>query len=330
MHTLKSLVRVFVGSPFVQQNLRDSIEAVSANAELNPAASFSKLSEREPMIVDSLTKISNFLNISAQQRKLVRHTICPQVTKHRIWTGALMKILNGLKSEMDEYSGKGSNMGHQIVSSCLRFLADNYISDHDGTSWMQLRPPKTMESSGSGTWEDVLEMFNDLIGCLGSEKGLLYHVAKLEVMKEGLSQIKDVLVDKGIGYREAQHQESLVQKKLSKTLGHSSRCLFTLLLYYLYRHVRDIEVDLCGGIYGNDGGSTFRLYMGRILTSDEEKMVGSGVKQLHRALALFKFIWETAGMQGVLELQGHMWCIGAKDRTLTYRGTLFFVHGISL
>ncbi|XP_057986065.1 uncharacterized protein LOC131170611 [Hevea brasiliensis] len=247
MHTLKSLVSMFIGSPWVQQNLKENVEAISANTKFKPVVSFSKLREREPMIVNSLTKISNFLSVSAQQRKLVRSAICPQLGSHN-----------------------------------------------------------SVNSQSSGTWEEVLEMFNDLIRCLESEKGLLYHVAKLEVMKEGFSQIKDVLVDKAIGYKEARHQKSLVQKKLSKTLGYSSRCLFTLLLYYLYGHVRDIEVDLCGGIYGGEGGARFCLCMGRILTSVEEKMVKSGVKQLDRALGLFKFIWETAGMQGVLELQGHL------------------------
>lgn len=335
MHTLKSLVRVFIGSPSVQLKLRENVEALSVDPKCNPVAIFSKPSEREPMTMNSLTKVSNFLNISAQQRKLVRLTICPQVTQHRIWTGALVEILNGLKSEMDslnyECSGKGSNMGQQIISSCLKFLADTDISnDHDSTSWMRLKPAKSVDSISSGVWEDVLEMFNDLIGCLKSEEGLNYHVAKLQVMKEGLYQIKDVLIDKNIGYKEARHQEILIQKKLSKTLGHSSRCLFTLLLHYLYGQVRDIEVDVCGGIYGGDGGNRFCLCIGRILTSDEEQMVFSGVKQLDRALGLFKFVWETAGMKGVLELQGHLWCVGAKDRTLTYRKNLFYVHGISL
>ncbi|XP_015572506.3 uncharacterized protein LOC8259483 [Ricinus communis] len=334
MLTLKSLVRVFIGSPVVQRNLRESIKDLSANLKCKPVAFFSKSSEREPMIVNSLTKISNFLNVSAQQRKVVRHTICPQVTQHRIWKGALEEILNDLKLEMDslcyEYSGKGNNMGQQIVSSCLKFLADADNSDHDCTSWMKIGTSKGVDSFGSGTWEDLLEMFSDLIGCLQSQNGLLCHVAKLEVMKEGLYQIKDVLVDKGIGYKEVRHQENLVRKKLSKTLGHSSRCLFTLLSYYLYGYVRDMEVDICGGIYVGDNGTRFCLYMGRILTSDEEKIVRSGVKQLDRALGLFKFVWDAAGMQGVLELQGHLWCVGAKNRMLTYRGTLFFVHGFGL
>ncbi|KAJ6361380.1 hypothetical protein OIU78_001923 [Salix suchowensis] len=297
MHTLKSLVRFFVGSPSVQQKVSENVKGLLVDGKCrNPGASFSKSSEREPMVVDSLSKVSNFLNVSAQQRK-----------------------------------AKGNNMGYQIVSSCLKFLSDmDTLSDHDSTSWMRLAPPKHVGSPPNcGGWEDVLEMFHDLIQCLKSEKWSVHHVGKLEAMKEGLSQIKDVSIDKSLGYKEVRHQESLVQKKLSNTLGHSSRCLFTLLLYYLYGHVRDMEVDIRGGIYG-DGENAFLLSMGRILTSDEEEMVWSGMKQLDRALRLFKFVWEIAGMKGVLELQGHLWCVGAKDRTLTFRGTLFFVHGISL
>ncbi|XP_055960431.1 uncharacterized protein LOC126669682 [Mercurialis annua] len=331
MHALKSLARVFIGSPVVQRNLRESMKPLSAN----PVDCFRELSEREPIVVNSLTKISNFLNVSAQQRKVVRHTICPQVTQHRIWTGALKETLNGLKSDMDslcyKHSGKeNDNIAQQIVSSCLKFLADVDNSEHGCTSWTRIRTSKSVESHCSGKWEDLLEMFNDLIRCLASKQELLYHFGKLEVMKEGLSQIKDLLVDKGIGFKEVRYQEGLVQKQLSKTLGHSSRCLFTLLSYYLYGYVRDIEIDLCGGIYGGGDGTQFCLCMGRILTLDEENMVRSGLKQLDRALGLYKFIWETSGMKGVLELQGHLWCVGAKERTLTYKGNLFFVHGISL
>ncbi|KAA8521538.1 hypothetical protein F0562_012211 [Nyssa sinensis] len=75
---------------------------------------------------------------------------------------------------------------------------------------------------------------------------------------------------------------------------------------------KDIEVELCGGVYGSGDGNKLGLYMGKILKSDEENMVWSGVKQLERALGLFEFVWETAGMKGVLELQGHLWCIGVE------------------
>ncbi|GAV62529.1 hypothetical protein CFOL_v3_06052 [Cephalotus follicularis] len=92
------------------------------------------------------------------------------------------------------------------------------------------------------------------------------------------------------------------------------------------RLTHDVKVDLRGGPCG--GESKFSLCMGKILTSCEERMVGRGVNQLDRALGLFKFVWETTGMKGVLDLQGHLWCVGVKDWMLTYRGNVFFVHGI--
>lgn len=248
--------------------------------------------------------------------------------------------MNGLKFDLDllgahELSKSNSAiMGQQIVHSCLKFLTETAVSSSDPdstTSWMKLAPSKSFNPSDPHKWEDVLEMFNDLIECFRTEMRLKLHVSKLEVMKEGLSQIRDVIVDSSIGYKEARHQESLVQKKLTKTLGHSSRCLFTLLLYYLHRRVSDIEVDIRGGVYGNYGSENrFCLSMGRILTSDDQKMVGRGVKQLDQALGVFKFVWETARMKGNLDLQGHIWCVGAEDRMLRYRGNRYFVHGISL
>lgn len=324
MNAFKSLVRVFIGSPSVQQMLKKKISSFDC---------FGKPSEREPMIVNSLTLVSNVLNVTAQQRKLVRLTICPQVTQHSIWMGALEKILNELKLEIDllnfQFPSKGTKMGKQIVYSCLKLLDESAVSyDFDSASWIRLSPAKVVDSPRK--WEDVLEMFTDLINCLKSEKDWLCHLKTIEVMKEGVSQIRDVLVDNSIGYKDSRHQESLVQRKLSKTLGHSSRCLFTLLLYYLYGQVRDLEVDLCGAMYGNGIENRLTLCMGRVLTSNEEKMVWSGVKQLDRALGLFKFLWETAGMKGNLELQGHLWFVGPEERFFTYRGNAFFLHGISL
>ncbi|XP_044463581.1 uncharacterized protein LOC123194451 [Mangifera indica] len=334
MRTFKSFVRVFLGCPSVQRSIQKNVVASLGGSKSAPLICFDKPSEREPLVVNSLTKVSNYLKVSAQQRKSVRLTICPQVTQHRIWTGALEEILNGLKLEIDllndQCPSQGTKMGRQIVSTCLKFLADTDTSnDLDSMSWMKLNSAKVVDSPVSSKWEEALEMVNDLIKCLDSEKGLLHHVSKLEAMREGLSQIKDVLVDKHIGYKEIRHQESLVHKKLSKTLGHSSQCLFTLLLYYLYGQVRDIEVDVCGNIYAS-GEKRFTLCMGRILTSGEEKMVWRGVKQLDRALGLFKFIWETASMEGALDLQGHLWCVGAEERSLTYRGNSFFLCNISL
>ncbi|XP_010254352.1 PREDICTED: uncharacterized protein LOC104595348 [Nelumbo nucifera] len=336
MHTFKSLSRAFLGSPSVQEALKMKAVTSPAATRMIPDTCFGSVNEREPMILNTLTKVCNFLNISAQQRKSVRLTICPQVTLQRIWTGALEEILKGLKSEMESLNygilTRDVQMAEQIVSSCLKFLADSTTSsDPDSISWMRLTPSKKIDSPPpSRRWGDALEMLNDLMKCFRNEKEILYHVSKVEAMKEGMYQIKDVLVDKDLGYKEARHQESLVQKKLTKTLGHSSQCLFTLLQYYLYGNIRDIEIEVCGGLYKGSVKGSFCVCIGKILTSDEEKMVRSGIKQLDRALGLFRFVWETAGIKEVLELQGHLWCVGAEDRTLTYRGNVFFLHGIRI
>nr|GMC47036.1 uncharacterized protein LOC109183176 [Ipomoea batatas]GME08970.1 uncharacterized protein LOC109183176 [Ipomoea batatas] len=334
LHHFKSLARDFIGCPSVQETMKKNmIVALRSNAECKEPLCFSKASERESIRVDSLTKVANFLDISAQQRKVVRAAICPQVTRHQIFTGALEEILDGLKSEIEYFDSRcPSNevkMAKQIVVSCLKVLDIATSYNPESTSWMRVAPVKDADSpTTSHKWEDILEMFIDLVDCLSEETKLALGVKKAEVMKEGLYQIRDVRIDKNIGYRETRHQENLVQKILSKTLGHSSRCLFTLLTYYLYGNIQDIEVEVCGGLYEIGQGNKFRLCMGKILTSDEEKILWSGVRQLDKALGLFKFIWETAGMKGDLELQGHLWCIGTDSRSLTYRGNTFLLHGI--
>ncbi|XP_060208624.1 uncharacterized protein LOC132636009 [Lycium barbarum] len=328
--SFKSLARTFIGCPSMQEMMKKNVVQALADVQCEQPVFFSKASEREPITVDSLTKVSNFLNVSAQQRKLVRQSICAQVTKYPIWTGAIEEILSGLKSEIDFLNCRCPNkeikMAQQIATTCQKFLESATSYDPESTSWMRL---KGVDSPASHKWEDVLEMFSDLINCLCEETKLTSEVKKLEVMREGLYQIRDAFIDKNIGYKETRHQESLVHKKLSKTLGHSSRCVFTLLLYYLYGSVWDIEVELCGGVYAIGRGDKFRLCMGKTLTSNEQNMVHSGVKQLSRALGLFKFVWETAGMKGDLEVQGHLWCIGAKNKSFIYRNNMFFLHSVS-
>lgn len=311
MHTFKS-----IGTTFVMQNMH-----TCAN----------KPRYKEPVAVNSLKKVCDILNISAQQRKLVRLAVCPQVTQHQIWTGALTEIFNQLKYEMSfkEYGTKGDNMAQQIVVNCLKFLDDSVAYDPDSTSWMRLAPKKDT-SLPPAKWEDLLEMFNDLINCLKNDREFHFYVIKLETMKEGLMQIKDVLVDKNIGYKEARHQQSFVQKKLTKSLGHSSQCLFTLLLYYLYGSIRDIELDISCWFSKDVDGDKFHLCIGKILSSDSEKMLSRAVKQLDRALGVIKFVHDMAEMKESLEVQGHLWCLGSENRSFAYRGHKFFIHGISL
>ncbi|KAL0553301.1 hypothetical protein IC582_007191 [Cucumis melo] len=334
MRTFKSLVRILIGSPSAQRRITEMAGSSSINGQTH--AWFRNSSEREAMVVDSLTKACNFLGVTVQQRKLLRHTICPQITQHHIWTGALDQILKELNLELlplsNRSTSKGIIMALQIVSSCLKFLDDATNSNvHFTSTWIRPAPKRTIvNSSPPPRWEDMLEMFNDLIGYLKDEKSLVHYVTKLEVMKEGLSQIKDVWSDRRIGFKEAKLQESLVQKKLSKTLGHSSRCLFTLLLYYLFGHFRDIEVDFCGGLLKGDGNDKFLLFMGRVLSCDEEKIVWNGVRQLDRAMGIFKLVWETAGMKGELGLQGHLFCVETEVRQLSYKGNAYLLHEIKL
>lgn len=331
MHAFKSLARIFIGSPSIQQKLKEEQQRFKFPV-------FVTESEREPFVVNSLTKVCNFLDISAQQRKVVRSTVCSQVTQYRIWRGALDDILNGLKEEVDwlvEHSEtrQGLKLGQQVILSCLKFLSESSVSfeAESSTSWMRPVPARNAKANASAKWEDVLDMVNDVRRYLehDEEIAVLYHLAKLVSMKEGLLQIKDVFLDNTIGFREVRHQEHLVYRKLSKMLGSPSPCLFTLVMYFLYGRVRDIEVDLCGGFY-REKSEFLCLSMGRILTSTDEKMLERGIKQLDRALGLFEFVWETAGMKETLNLQGHLWCLGAEERSITYRGKTFFLHDLSL
>lgn len=330
MQAFKSLARIFIGSPSIQQKIREQ--------QRFKFPVFGTESEREPLVVNSLTKVSNFLNISAQQRKLVRCTVCSQVTQYRIWRGTLEDLLSGLKEEVDwlvehRETRQGTKLGQQVILSCLKFLSESSVSyeAENSTSWMRPVPARYAKANASAKWGDVLDMVNDLRRYLEHDEGtkVLYHLEKLVLMKEGLLQIKDVFLDNTIGFREVRHQEHLVQKKLTRTLGNPSPCLFTLLMYFLYGRVRDIEVDLCGGFY-KEKSEFLCLSMGRILTSTDEKMFERGIKQLDRALGLFGFVWETAGMKETLNLQGHLWCLGAEERSVTYRGKTFFLHDLSL
>ncbi|THU64519.1 hypothetical protein C4D60_Mb01t27310 [Musa balbisiana] len=217
-------------------------------------------------------------------------------------------------------------MGEQILFSCIKFLTDiKGSSSASSPSWMRPAPLNKVEKSlPSRKWEEVLDMFVDLSKVLGQEQNLTYHLSKLDIMKEGLYQIKDFLVERDISHKEVRRQDYLVQKKLTKSLGHSSKCLFTLLLYYLHGTIRDIEVEVTGGIY-ECGGTTY-LYIGKILHSSDEGSIRSGIMQLNRALSVYQLVWQTAAMDGVLELQGHLWCPEAEERSLTYRGNVYHIH----
>ncbi|XP_075101899.1 uncharacterized protein LOC142177324 [Nicotiana tabacum] len=178
MSTFKSAARTFVGCPSMQEMMKKNVMETLADSQYDQPVYFSKAGEMESITIDSLTKKSNFLNVSAQQKKLVR---CPS---------------------------KEIKMAQQMVVTCQKFLESAASYDPESTSWMCLARAKGAESPTSNKWEDVLEMFLDLINCLSEETKLTLEVKKLEVMKEGLYQIRDVLIDKSIGYKETRHQES--------------------------------------------------------------------------------------------------------------------------
>lgn len=165
----------------------------------------------------------------------------------------------------------------------------------------------------------------------------------------GEDQIRDIVVERDIGFKEARRQDCLVQRKLSKSLGHSSRCLYALLLFYLYGTVRDVELHISKRLSGK-GEKNVTVHAAKFLINGDELAVRSGVKQLSHALGVFRFVWEAAnadsgtdndkdvivkknkGMDanGVLKLQGHLWGFGVEQKVVTYRGDVFHVHQIQL
>ncbi|XP_019258819.1 PREDICTED: uncharacterized protein LOC109237032 [Nicotiana attenuata] len=146
MSTFKSLARTIIGCPSMQEMIKKNVMEALADTQYDQPVYFSKASKREAIAIDSLTKKSNLLNVSAQQRKLVRQSICAQVTKYPISTGALEEILSGLKSEIDfpnsRCPSKEFNMVQQIVTICQKFLESATSYDPESTSWMRLAPAK--------------------------------------------------------------------------------------------------------------------------------------------------------------------------------------------
>lgn len=351
MQAFKKLARAFIGSPAMQRSVGTVIQQSSSTS------CFGKEEERETMVLDSLTTTCNFLKVSAQQRKAVRLTLCRQITHQHIWRGCLQELLEAVRLEIASSlahlrHSPSLRMSEQIVWSCQKFLSStagpcagkDYSFSSSSPLWMQLSSSsatrKVMKMTKTGLtnkqspskWAELLEMFGDLTEWLCKNPSLFSgDVLKLEAMKEGMWHIKDITMERDIGYIDSRKQDYLLQKNLSTSLGHSSKCLFTLLLYYLFGSVRDVEVDACG-MYGSPtkGKGSVVVCVGKVLTYESDRMVLTGMKQLDRAIGLFSFVWETANMKGVLELQGHLWCVGAKERKLSYKGNVFFIHGFRL
>ncbi|KAF0894690.1 hypothetical protein E2562_001982 [Oryza meyeriana var. granulata] len=307
--------------------------------------------------LSSLTRVCDVLGVSAQLRKSVRLTICPQVTQHHIWRGALEEVLRDLRADMAslDVPSPATQMAEQIAAACTHFLSDTAdAATSSSPSWMR---PTPFNKPGeppplSKTWQEVLDMFTDLAKSLEADARLAGHAHKVAAMKEGLYQIRNVVVERDIAFKEARRQDCLVQKKLSKSLGHSSRCLYILLLFYLYGTVRDVEVH-AGKHLSGKGGKNVNIYAVKFLIDGDESAVRSAVKQLSRALGVFRFVWEAAhadngdhandngkvamakkghgdDAKGLLKLQGHIWGLGVEEKEVTYRGDVFHVHQIQL
>jgi hypothetical protein len=304
--------------------------------------------------LSSLTKVCDVLGVSAQRRKNVRLTVCPQVTQHHVWRGALEEVLRDLREDMGALDppSPATQMAEQIASACASFLSGTAdAATSSSPSWM--RPTPYRKPAGvparAKTWQEVLDMFTDLAKFLATDARLAGHAQKVEAMKEGLYQIHDIIVERDIAFKEARHQDCLVQRNLSKNLGHSSRGLYTLLLFYLYGTVRDIEVNIGKSMSGKDGKNV-TVHAVKFLINGDELAVQSGIKQLSRALGVLRFVWEAAntdivtseysgkdfvvkkdnGVKGVLKLQGHLWGIGVEEKAVTYRGNVFHVHQIRM
>jgi hypothetical protein len=305
--------------------------------------------------LSSLTQVCDVLGVSAQRRKAVRLTVCPQVTQHHVWRGALEEVLRDLQADVSSLDrpSPATQMAEQIALACARFLSttgDASPSSSSPPSWMRPAPfkkPAGPPPPPARKWQEVLDMFADLARNLedGDDPQLAAHARKVEAMKEGLYQIRDVVIERDVEFKEARRQDCLVQYRLSKSLGHSSRCLYTLLLFYLYGTVGDIGVHVGKCIYGK-GGRNVAVHAAKFLTEGDELAVRTGIKQLSRALGIFRFVWEAANSdngkevavkkkngedtKGLLELQGHLWGFGVEEKELTYRGIVFSVHKIQI
>ncbi|XP_039786798.1 uncharacterized protein LOC120652913 isoform X2 [Panicum virgatum] len=224
--------------------------------------------------LSSLTRVCDVLGVSAQRRKSVRLTVCPQVTQHHVWRGALEAVLGDLQADMASLDGPSlaTQMAEQIASACTRFLSDTADAAASSTpSWMRPTPFKKPAEPPppAKKWQEVLDMFADLARSLETDDRLAGHAQKVEAMKEGLYQIRDVVIERDIAFKEARRQDCLVQRKLSKSLGHSSRCLYTLLLFYLCGTVRDIEVHV-GRCVSDQGGRDVAVHAAKFITGGDE------------------------------------------------------------
>uniref|UniRef100_A0A0E0MDP1 Uncharacterized protein n=1 Tax=Oryza punctata TaxID=4537 RepID=A0A0E0MDP1_ORYPU len=331
----------------------DALAARFAAGQRRPPRA-SPLSPLKATSLSSLSRVCDVLGVSAQLRKSVRLTICPQVMQHHIWRGALEEVLRDLRADMAalDHHSPSTQMAEQIATACVRFLSDTADeATSSSPSWMRPtpfnKPADSPPPTPSKTWQEVLDMFTDLAKSLETDARLASHADKVAAMKEGLYQIRNVVVERDIAFKEARRQDCLVQKKLTKSLGHSSKCLYTILLFYLYGNVRDVEVH-AGKHFSGKGGKNVTVHAAKFLIDGDELAIRSAVKHLSRAIGIFRFVWEAAhadngdhangngkggamakkghgeDAKGLLKLQGHIWGLGVeeKENVMTNMGSL--------
>jgi hypothetical protein len=283
--------------------------------------------ERVSITFDSLKAVSDYVGLSVQQRRLVKKAITPQVIQYDNWRKSLEVLVRQLKTDLEaiDKPSKEVQVGKEATARCTQLLRESlYLSETP--SWVKLTSDKKVHVPSS-KWGDVLELFEIISNVLRGVENLDFYVTALNGMKEGLCLTKYLWLDNDISLQQMHHRQSLIKHKFSQKLGHTSNCLFTLLVFYLFQSVGTIKVDIAGKLY--DGGdNNLYICMGEIVTSADRKMLWRAIKHLDKALSLVKFIYETADMRKKLKLEGHIWTLGTQENMLEYRGNPFFIHGI--
>jgi len=290
-------------------------------------ALLSEPSERDSITFDSLKVVSEYLRLQVQQRRLVRKAISSQVIRYDNWRKALEELVRQLDTDLKEIDkpSEGLQVGKEATARCIQLFSKSlYLSETP--SWVKLTSDKKVHVP-TAKWGDVLELFEVISDVLRGVESLNFYVTKINGLKEGLCHIKDVHLDNNISLQQMHDRQSFVKHKLSQNLGYTSNCLFTLLIFYLFRSVGSIKVDMAGGLYGGRDDNLY-ICMGEIVTSADKKMLWRAIKHLDKALSLVKFIYETADTRKSLKLEGHIWTLGTQENILEYRGNSFFIHGI--
>ncbi|GLJ34500.1 hypothetical protein SUGI_0693810 [Cryptomeria japonica] len=287
---------------------------------------FSTPSERDSETFDSLKVVCQYLGLSVPQRRSARKIISPQVIQYDMLRGALEELVRNLDVDLGAIDKPSNKVlaAKEASARSVQLLSQN-LSTTGSASWAKLSSYKNFHSPKS-KWGDVLESFEVILDALKDVDSLKFYVITIEGMKEGLGHIKNVQLDNNLDFKKIHHRKSYVEHKLVYNLGYTSKCLFTLLVFYLFQSIRSITVDMAGGLYGATEEIPY-VSIGEIITSADRKMLWIAVKHLDKALGLIRFISEIIGTKN-LKLEGHIWALGAQETTIDYRGNSIFVHAI--